>query len=87
MYEDKITEFKKYKEDLEISLSDNIVNYKMKEDELDTLLMIIEGMLVMNMLLIIQSRKKDKFDHNISRLSPENRKTVEGLVKEYKVFR
>ena len=46
MFEDKIAEFKKSKEDLEVSLSQNIVNFKMKEDELDTLLMVIEGILV-----------------------------------------
>jgi hypothetical protein len=46
MYEEKISEYKKSKEDLEINLSQNIVNFKMKEDELDTLLMVIEGILV-----------------------------------------
>jgi hypothetical protein len=46
MYEEKIAEYKKSKEDLEISLNTNIVNFKMKEDELDTLLMVIEGILV-----------------------------------------
>jgi hypothetical protein len=46
MFEDKISEYKKSKEDLEISLNQNIVNYKMKEDELDTLIMVIGGMLV-----------------------------------------
>jgi cell fate (sporulation/competence/biofilm development) regulator YlbF (YheA/YmcA/DUF963 family) len=46
MYEEKIAEYKKSKEDLEISLNQNIVNFKMKEDELDTLLMVIEGILV-----------------------------------------
>jgi hypothetical protein len=46
MYEEKITEYKKSKEDLEINLSQNIVNFKMKEDELDTLMMVVEGILV-----------------------------------------
>ena len=32
--------------DLEISLNQTIVNFKMKEDELDTLIMVIEGILV-----------------------------------------
>jgi hypothetical protein len=48
MYEEKIVEFKKSKEDLEINLNTNIVNFKMKEDELDTLLIVIEGILVIN---------------------------------------
>lgn len=46
LYEEKISENKKIKEDLEINLNHNIVNFKMKEDELDTLLMVIEGILV-----------------------------------------
>jgi hypothetical protein len=46
MYEEKINELKKSKEDLEINLSQNIVNFKMKEDELDTLLIVIEGIMV-----------------------------------------
>lgn len=46
MYEDKICEYKKSKEDLELNLNQNIVFYKMKEDELDTLMMVMEGILV-----------------------------------------
>jgi len=34
--------------DLEINLNQTIVNFKMKEDELDTLIMVIEGILVIN---------------------------------------
>lgn len=78
MYEDKIVEYKKSKEDLEISLNQNIVNFKMKEDELDTLMMVIEGIL---------SKRRDKYDHNITRLSNETKKSVESLVKEYKLFK
>jgi hypothetical protein len=55
MYEEKISEYKKSKEDLEINLSQNIVNFKMKEDELDTLLMVIEGILV-NICLIFRAK-------------------------------
>lgn len=46
MYEEKIAEYKNLKEDLEINLNQNIVNFKMKEDELDTLLMVMGGILV-----------------------------------------
>ncbi len=46
MYEEKIAEYKKSREDLEISLNQNIVNFKMKEDELDTLLIVMEAVLV-----------------------------------------
>ena len=55
MYEEKIAEYKKSKEDLEINLNQNIVNFKMKEDELDTLLMVIEGILVSNTFLILNN--------------------------------
>jgi cell fate (sporulation/competence/biofilm development) regulator YlbF (YheA/YmcA/DUF963 family) len=46
MYDEKIADYRKSKEDLEINLNHNIVNFKMKEDELDTLLMVLEGILV-----------------------------------------
>lgn len=52
MYEEKIVEYKKSREDLEINLNQNIVNFKMKEDELDTLLMVIEGLLVIISIII-----------------------------------
>ena len=61
MYEDKICEYKKSKEDLELNLNQNIVFYKMKEDELDTLMMVMEGILVnysiKNLFLITEQIK------------------------------
>ena len=63
MYEEKIAEYKKSKEDLEISLNQNIVNFKMKEDELDTMLMVVEGILVylnnfFNIKILIEWKKR-----------------------------
>ena len=78
VYEDKINEYKKSKEDLELSLAKNIYNFKMKEDEFDSLFMVIEG---------IVSRKKEKFEHNLNKLSPEAKNMVENLVKQYKFFK
>jgi len=46
--EEKITNLMKIKEDLEIKLSHAIINSKMREDELETLLIIMEGVLVIN---------------------------------------
>ena len=43
MYEDKIGEYKRSKEDYELSLNKYIVNFKMKEDELETIMSVIEG--------------------------------------------
>ena len=77
-YEDKINEYKKMKEDLELSLAKNIYNFKMKEDEFDSLFMVIEG---------IVSRKKEKYEHNLNKLSPEAKTMVETLVKQYKFFK
>jgi hypothetical protein len=46
MYEEKLSEYEKSKEDLEINLSQNIYSFKMKEDEVDTLIMVLESVLV-----------------------------------------
>ena len=78
VYEDKINEYKKTREDLELSLAKNIYNFKMKEDEFECLFMVIEG---------IVSRKKEKFEHNLNKLSPEAKNMVENLVKQYKFFK
>ena len=78
IYEDKINEYKKTKEDLELSLARNIYNFKMKEDEFESLFMVIEG---------IVSRKKEKFEHNLLKISHEAKTMVENLVKQYKFFK
>ena len=78
VYEDKINEYKKTREDLELSLAQNIYNFKMKEDEFECLFMVIEG---------IVSRKKEKFEHNLNKLSSETKNMVENLVKQYKFFK
>ena len=78
MYLDKINEYKKMKEDLEFSLAQNIYNFKMKEDEFDSLFMVFEGII---------SKKKDKYEHSISKLSPEVKDTLQTLIKKYKFFK
>ena len=78
VYEDKIKEYKKSKEDLELTLAKNIYDCKMKEDEFDSLFMVIEG---------IVSRKKEKFEHNLNKISHEAKTMVENLVKQYKFFK
>lgn len=45
MYLDKVNEFKKNKEDLEFSLAQNIYNFKMKEDEFESLFMVFEAII------------------------------------------
>ena len=78
MYEDKINDYKKLKEDLELSLAKNIYNFKMKEDEFDSLFMVIEG---------IVSRKKDKYEHNLSKCSSDVKNSLQALIKQYKFFK
>ena len=78
MYENKIKDDKKLKEDLELSLAKNIYNFKMKEDEFDSLLMVIEG---------IVSKKKDKFEHNLSKCSEDVKKNLQSMIKRYKFFK
>ena len=78
MYEDKINDYKKMKEDLELSLAKNIYSFKMKEDEFDSLYMVLEG---------IASRKKEKYEHNLNKLSPDIQTTLQALVKQYKFFK
>ena len=78
MYENKIKDYKKMKEDLEFSLAKNIYNFKMKEDEFDSLFMVIEG---------IVSRKKEKFEHNLNKLSSDIQNMLQTLVKQYKFFK
>ena len=78
LYEEENTDLKKVKDDLEMNLNQNIVNYKMKEDELETVLIVIEGML---------SKKKDKYEHNLARLSPDTKNTIQAIVDKYKYFK
>ena len=78
MYEDKINDYKKLKEDLELSLAKNIYNFKMKEDEFDSLFMVIEG---------IVAKKKDKYEHNLSKCSSDVKNQLQALIRQYKFFK
>ena len=78
MYEDKINDYKKMKEELELSLAKNVYSFKLKEDEFDSLNMVLEG---------IVSRKREKFEHNLNKLSPDMQTTLQALAKQYKFFK
>ena len=78
MYEDKIKDFQKSKEDLELSLAQNIYNFKMKEDEFDIMFMVIESIL---------SKKKDKYEQNLNKLSSDYKNYLQSMVKRYKFFK
>ena len=78
MYQDKINEYKKSKDNLELLLNQNIYNFKMKEDEVDSLFMVFEAII---------SKKKDKYEHSFSKLSPESKEWFKLMSKKYKFFK
>ena len=78
MYEEKVNDYIKQKENLEMSLAKSIYDFKMKEDEFDSLFMVIEGII---------ARKKDKYEHNLTKLSSDVKNTLQSLVKQYKFFK
>ena len=63
--------------DLELSLIRNIYNYKMAEDDFDTLLIIFQGIL---------QKDKEKYYKNIKKLGSNGRNFVISLVKKYNIF-
>ena len=71
VYENKIN-------DLEIKLAENIYNLRMKEDEFESLFMILPYIL---------GKNKDKFEQNINKISTESQQFLRGLVKQYKIFK
>lgn len=78
MYTDRINDYIKSKENLEMSLAKSIYDFKMKEDEFDSLFMVIEGII---------SRKKEKYEHNLSKLSSDIKNNLQALIKQYKFFK
>ena len=63
---------------MEIKLAENIYNLRMKEDEFDSLFMIIQ---------YVFEKKRDKFEQNLNKISPESQQFLRGLVKQYKIFK
>ena len=78
LYESKINEISKNKDDLELSLNSNIVKFKMQEDEIDTILLIIDAFL---------SKNKEKYERFFKKLTVEVRNNVENIAKKYKIFK
>ena len=74
MYEDQIGQYKRTKEDYELSLNKYIVNFKMKEDEIEYIMGAIEGII---------TKKKDKFEYNAKRLSSETYSQINSIIKSY----
>lgn len=74
----KMKEYEQIKENLEVSLNNYIVDYKMKEDELDTVITVIKAMF---------SKKKDVYEHHLSKLSNETKKVMDEIKKDYKLWK
>lgn len=73
-----IDNYKKNKENLEISLNYNIAKYKLKEEENEILL---------SVFLSVLTKKKDKYELNIKKLSADVRQEIERLNKKYIFFK
>jgi len=82
------------KEDSELRSAQNVIKYKMKEDEIDTILLALDGILVnkisYNQIIIYlityyKSKRRDKYDHNITKLSKETKSDIEELINRNKV--
>ena len=73
-----IESYKKNKEKLEVSLNDNIVKYKLKEEENEILL---------SVFLSVFTKKKDKYELSIKKLSDNVRQEIEKLNKQFRFFK
>ena len=70
----KVDELNKIKNELDDNLNKTVLNYQMKEDEVESLIMIFDAML-----------KKNK-DHNLKRLSQETSQEIEEICNVNNVF-
>ena len=64
--------------DSEMKQAESIVELKMKEDEFESLFMLIEN---------IVAKRRDKFEHDLCKISPEAQDFLKTLVKQYKFFK
>ena len=76
--EERISLQIKDKEKLELSLNDNIVKYKLKEEENEVLL---------DVFFSVISKKKEKYELFIKKLSSNLRQYIKDLNKQYNFFK
>lgn len=74
----EIEEFKQKKADLEVSLNDNIVKYKLKEEENEVILSVFSN---------VVAKKRERYELNIKKLSADVRGEIERLNKKYTFFK
>ena len=73
-----MSELQKKYSDLQMQNSQNVLELKMKEDEVDTLIMIIDA---------THHMKRGKYLHNLNRLSEEVKQEVENIINSLKIFK
>ena len=64
--------------DSEMKMAENIVNLKVKEDEYDSLFLLIENIIAKN---------KKGFEREVNKMPYENQKILNNLIKQYKFFK
>ena len=74
----KISDYNKTREDLELKLNDSIVRFKVLEDDLENIIRLLESAF---------TRKKDKFEKDVTKLSPDNQDKVLKLAKQFKFIK
>lgn len=74
----KINEYIKTREDLELKLNDSIVKFKMLEDEQENIFMLFDS---------VMTRKKDKFERDVSKLTQENQYKILKIAKQHKFIK
>ena len=71
IYEDRIN-------DLEIKYAEIVYELRMKEDEFESLFMLLP---------YIFAKKHDKFEQNLNKISKESQENLKMLLKQYKIFK
>ena len=78
LLDNKYTELQKKYSELQMQNSQNVFALKMKEDEVDTLIMIIDA---------THHSKRGKYLHNLNRLSEDVKQEVENIINSLKIFK
>lgn len=78
LLEKRLTDIQRNKEDLELKLNKYIVDFKMQEDELENVIIVIDS---------IFAKKKDRFEHALLKLNAETRNQIVQRAKTSKFFK
>ena len=78
LLETKLNDYTRIREDLEIQLNNSIVKFKMLEDEIENIFILFDS---------VMTRKKDKFEKDVTKLSQENQNKIMKLAKVHKFIK